>query len=275
MRGALLLAIALLVGVEGLAAQAQACTPEAMARDTVRYALVVQARLGRDTLPDSAASIIAGEAILGAGFRIPSTIANAFPAGAQPREFAPRDEITLSRVMAYPSTGAGIATVRQPPRRLAEPTTDSVFRVAAERADVHPILPHRDGSDTLPVTLELVATRANDVGFTLARLALPRVLYDTPVQVKRVTGRFEMPEILKRLNTGGAVRFRFVVLPDGTVDPNSVTAVETSHPELVEPATTSLLTMRYEPAKAGRCPVASLVEETVRYTVTTTRMIRQ
>jgi len=267
-----LLAAALALGVEGLAAQA--CTPEAMARDTVRYAVAVQVRLGRDSLPDSTASVITGEAILGAGFRLPATIANAFPAGAQPRQFTPRDEIVLSRVMAYPSTGAGIATVRQPPRRLADPATDSVFRVMAERADVHPILPHRNGSDTLPVALELVATRAEEVGFTLARIALPRVLYDTPVQVKPGNMRFTMPEILKRLNMGGAVRFRFVVLPDGTIDPNSITPLEASHAELVEPASASLLTMRFEPAKAGQCPVASLVEQNVGYTITETRMIR-
>ncbi|HET9132805.1 MAG TPA: TonB family protein [Gemmatimonadales bacterium] len=273
MRRALLAALAL--GAKGLAAQAPACAPEAMARDTVRYALIVQARLGRDSLPDATASAIAGEAILGAGFRVPATIASAFPTGAQPRQFTPRDEITLSRVVAYPSTGAGIATVRQPPRRLAEPITDSVFRLATERADVHPILPHRDGSDTMPVTLELVAVRTPQVGFTVARLGLAQLLYDTPPEWQDPP-RPRFPDALRRDGVEGAVRLRFIVGADGRVDTSTVDVRSASHPAFVAPAVEALAAARFRPAKAGACPVATIVETGVRFTFrSSTRVLRE
>jgi len=270
-----LLAAALVLGVEGLAAQAAACTPEALSRDTVRYAIAVEVRLGRDSLPDSTASVIAGEAILGAGFRVPATIANVFPAGAQPREFAPRDEITLSRVMAYPSTGAGIATVRAVEGLRTDPATDAAFRRAVEQADVYPILPHRQGSDTLPVTLRLVASRGTAAGFALARLALPRVLYDSPPTVKRVATRFEIPESQRRAPSAGGVRFRFIVRTDGSVDSSSVTVLDTSHPDLVGPATASLLSIQFDPARSGRCPVEVLVEQTLGYSALPQRVVER
>ncbi len=273
MRRALLAALAL--GAKGLAAQVRSCAPSAIARDTVRYAIAVEVWLGRDSLPDSTASVIAGEAILGAGFRLPTTIANAFPVGAQPRQFAAKEDVLLSRVTAYPPTGAGVATVRAVEGLRTEPTTDAAFRRAVEQADVFPILPHRHGSDTLPVTLKLVASRATPPGFTLARLALPYVLYDTPPTVKRVATRFEIPESLRRAPSAGEVRFRFVVRTDGSVDSSSVTVLATSHPDLIGPATASLRSILFEPARSGRCPVEVVVEETLGYTAVPQRIVER
>jgi hypothetical protein len=141
MRRALLAAVACVA--PALGAQAPTVT---------RYTLGITVQLGADTDADSSAAQAAAEGLAAIGFQVPATVTCPTVAGFRER--------VLSRVAAYPSTGAGIATVRDlpPPDSTAAPRVD--LRRAVERADLHPILPHRAGSDTLLATITLLATTA-------------------------------------------------------------------------------------------------------------------
>lgn len=136
-----LLAAALVLGVEGLAAQAAAAP---------RRAIALTVQLGEGAAPDSAAARVAADALRATDFRLPTTV----PCPTD----TPRADWLLARVATYPSTGAGIATVRELAVPSSASTSDAGLRRAVERADLHPILPHRAGSDTLPAIITLLVT---------------------------------------------------------------------------------------------------------------------
>lgn len=67
------------------------------------------------------------------------------------------------------------------------------------------------------------------------------------------------PPELRQQGVGGSVILRFVILPDGSVDPASVGVVSASSPAFVEPAAGVVRQMRFRPGMVASTPVRSWV----------------
>ena len=69
------------------------------------------------------------------------------------------------------------------------------------------------------------------------------------------------PDALKSVNVEGVVTMRFIVGPDGKVEPGSISVIDSPHKLFTESVRASLLNSRYRPAEVGGRPVRQLVEQ--------------
>lgn len=99
--------------------------------------------------------------------------------------------------------------------------------------------------------------RAGEDAYELSALEVQPVLLNGDEISLALVERY--PPELRDQGIGGTVTLRFVIRPDGTVDPASVGVVMASSPAFVEPATGVVRQMRFRPGLVGSTPVRSWV----------------
>lgn len=67
------------------------------------------------------------------------------------------------------------------------------------------------------------------------------------------------PDEMRQQGITGTVILRFVIRPDGTVDPLSIAVQSATHAAFVQPASTVVMQMRFKPAKVVGTPVRAWV----------------
>jgi len=118
----------------------------------------------------------------------------------------------------------------------------------------------------LAVLLVLLAPAAAS-----AQVYQPSDLSEMP-KIKSMTQARKMiarsyPRALKDAAIGGKVQVRFVVKPDGKVDPASVEVVAASVKALGDAAVKAVTGIKFEPGRKDGAPVASMVVIPITYAV--------
>ena len=139
--------------------------------------------------------------------------------------------------------------------------TDASFIAALEEAE-------KDG-DTAPfgqvagaVGTTLVAGLFQDTargGAILIRIHVPRIAIESPASVK--SEGLQLPSGHQRVGKNGFAAMRFVIDEAGNVEPASIHAVESSDQLFADRARATLLRAKFNPARAGGCPVKMLVQQ--------------
>jgi protein TonB len=94
---------------------------------------------------------------------------------------------------------------------------------------------------------------------------LPRI--DSPRQAMQAIER-AYPPALRSRGIGGRVQVGFVVLPDGSVDPESVRIINAERDEFGQAATQAITEIKFKPGKKDGSPVAAQVVIPITFQVT-------
>ncbi|HEU0300022.1 MAG TPA: energy transducer TonB [Longimicrobium sp.] len=79
--------------------------------------------------------------------------------------------------------------------------------------------------------------------------------------------RLLYPPHLRDEGVSGTVTLRFVILPSGAVDPESVRVVYSTHPDFTAAATIAIRILQFRPAEVNGMPVRVRVEQPLMFVV--------
>ena len=101
---------------------------------------------------------------------------------------------------------------------------------------------------------------------SVLRLAVPTVVLDSAPEVVSLP-RIRYPDAALRARVTGQVVLRMVVLPDGTIDRNSLVLVQANNQTLASTARTAFEHARFRPARIGSCALAAITFATVDFRI--------
>ena len=151
--------------------------------------------------------------------------------------------------------------------RPDSPEAISALEKAIRQADSLGLVPPKGSAVGLPAgTVRLgfgLSDRQLPKGtVAIGKVRLPYIRVTQPVRIlHQPTPMF--PAEAARLGATGAVRMQFIVSEDGRVLQESVRVMQADYAEFIDPSVKAILASRFEPARAGGCPVKLLVQQRV------------
>ncbi len=142
---------------------------------------------------------------------------------------------------------------------------DSVHAILAKISELK-LVPFFQKVDSIPLDISIAVEQNPDsvpAPRHLFRARIPRFGRQfTLVANPKNSSQPKYPSIAVLESVGDTVKVAFTVLPDGTIDPQSVDVVSGHYREFIRSVFDKLATTRYTPAKIGSCAVAMRAEQT-------------